>query len=125
MVWRNPLRPDRPQLQILGMCAKSLITIDPATKARTVISDLAQVRRICHSFQKKAMAPSYIYAHTWREGDLVVFHNQGVWHSITGQLGDVTGEKDCPENQKRLMWQCAMASGVPPEPFNAALKEWC
>ena len=40
-------------------------------------------------------------------GDLVIFHNQGVLHSITGQLKD----------EKRLMWQCIMASSAPPERY--------
>ena len=96
---------------------------------KTVIDDLTEVRRICHSLQKKVMAPSHIYAHAWREGDLVVFHNQGVWHTITGQLDDgedgygvADAEESYRDSHKRLMWQCTMASGVPPEPFNPALK---
>jgi alpha-ketoglutarate-dependent taurine dioxygenase len=58
------------------------------------------------------MRPNYIYTHDWQEGDLVIFHNQGVWHTITGQL----------EGSKRLMWQCTMASGTPPQPLNPALR---
>ncbi|RDW81910.1 hypothetical protein BP6252_03022 [Coleophoma cylindrospora] len=107
MVWRNPGRPDQPHLQILGNCVRSLVTTDPATGAKTVIDDLAETRKICRSLQKKTMAPEYIYAHAWEQGDLVIFHNQGVLHSITGQLGDT----------KRLMWQCTMASAAPPEAF--------
>ena len=52
------------------------------------------------------MRERYVYAHRWEKGDLVIFHNYGVWHSITGQIKDA----------KRLLWQCTMTSGTAPEP---------
>ena len=113
MVWKNPGLPSRPSLQILGMCVKALVTVDPNTGLKTRVDDLAEVRRICYSFQKRAMRPEYIFTHDWQEGDLVMFHNQGVWHTITGQL----------EGSKRLMWQCTMASGIPPQPCNDHVRE--
>jgi len=112
MVWQNPGLPLRPSLQILGMCVKALVTLNARTGITTRIDDLAEVRRICYSFQSKAMKPEYIYSHDWQEGDLAMFHNQGVWHTITGQL----------EGSKRLMWQCTMASGTPPQPCNNMLR---
>ena len=105
MAWRNPGRPNLPHLQIMGPCVHALHTTDRATGQITSITDLATVRSICHGLQRKVLSAEYIYAHAWREGDLVLFHNQGVWHSITGQL----------DGQKRLMWQCTMASGAAPE----------
>ena len=105
MVWKNPGCPDRPLLQILGCCVYALRTRDPVTGKIEEIKDLAEVRRIVYSFQKKAMSPEYIYAHAWEEGDLVIFHNKGVWHSITGNLDGV----------ERLLWQCTMESSTAPE----------
>lgn len=107
MVWRNPGRPAQPHLQILGACIHSLKTADPYRGEITTVDDVAEARRIFHTFMKKAMSAEFIYAHTWEEGDLVIFYNQGVLHSITGQLKD----------EKRLMWQCNMASSMPPERF--------
>jgi alpha-ketoglutarate-dependent taurine dioxygenase len=104
MAWHNP------HLQILGCCVHSLRTSNPKTGEVTVIDDLAETRRICYEMQKKVVRPDHIYAHAWEEGDLVIFHNYGVWHSITGQLG----------REKRLMWQVTMRSGREPE---AARKE--
>ncbi|PVH74280.1 alpha-ketoglutarate dependent xanthine dioxygenase [Cadophora sp. DSE1049] len=107
MVWRNPGRPSQPHLQILGACVRSLKTRDPLTRELSTMDDVDESRRICRSLMKKAMSAEYIYAHAWEEGDLVIFHNQGVLHSITGQLKD----------EIRLMWQCTMASSAPPERF--------
>ena len=109
MAWKNPGRPDQPHLQILGCCVHSLHTKDPKTGAAAVIDDLGEVRRVCYNLQKKVMKPQYVYPHRWEEGDLVIFHNYGVWHSITGQLGD----------SPRLMWQVTMKSGKEPEPVRA------
>ncbi|GAB7355487.1 hypothetical protein MBLNU459_g5982t1 [Dothideomycetes sp. NU459] len=108
MVWRNHGN-GQPHLQILGCCVWSLITTDPDTGKQSVIDDIEQVRAICHRLQSKVYEAENVYAHRWQKGDLVIFYNQGVLHSITGQLSTQT--------EKRLFWQCNMASGTPPEAF--------
>ena len=108
MVWRNPST-NAPSLQIAGCCVQALHTLEPTTNKTTTISDLAEVRRICRNLQKRALSPETVYAHRWREGDVVVFHNRGVMHSITGQLGR--------HEQNRLLWQCSMGSLTPVEGF--------
>lgn len=105
MVWTNPAT-GLPHLQIAGCCVYALSTVDPATGRTTVNADLGEVRRICHGLQSKVYAPENVYAHAWREGDLVMFHNRGVMHSISGQLAG------CEE--RRLLWQCNLASGMEP-----------
>lgn len=90
-----------------------LTTRDPATGTFTVIDDVEEVRKIVYHFQKRIWAAENIYAHRWEEGDLVVFHNRGVMHSITGQLAKHKED----ESKKRLMWQCTMTSGTPPAAF--------
>lgn len=110
MVWRNHGN-NRPHLQILGCCVHSLITTDPITGRRTVIDDVEKARKICHDFQSRVYLPENIYAHRWEKGDLVIFHNHGVLHSITGQLSGTL--------EKRLFWQCSMASGTRPQAYQS------
>jgi alpha-ketoglutarate-dependent taurine dioxygenase len=107
MVWLSPS--SSPSLQIAGCCVRALHTRDPATDKTITISDLAEVRRICRNLQRRALSPETVYAHRWREGDLVIFYNRGVMHSITGQLAQ--------HPQRRLLWQCSMASLTPVVPF--------
>lgn len=104
MAYTNPGLPSQPSLQIIGCCVHSLRTKDPATGQVTVMDDLAEVRKKVYELQKKAMKKKHVYAHRWEEGDLVIFHNYGVWHSITGQLGET----------KRLMWQVTMKTAKGP-----------
>ncbi|KAF4773743.1 TfdA family Taurine catabolism dioxygenase TauD [Colletotrichum scovillei] len=113
MVWRNPLNPDRPFLQVHGCCVFKLTTRDPVTGEVSVVDDVAKVREIVYGFQKRIWAAENIYAHRWEEGDVVIFHNRGVMHSITGQLAQYKED----EEKKRLMWQCTMTSGTAPQPF--------
>ena len=108
MVWKN-YGNGNPHLQILGCCVYSLITTDPTTGQKTVIEDVQEVRSICHKLQRKVYRPENIYAHDWKKGDLVLFHNRGAMHSISGQLSTYP--------DKRLMWQCSMASGAPATPY--------
>ncbi|KAI6835153.1 hypothetical protein KC340_g5635 [Hortaea werneckii] len=108
MVWKNPAT-GKPHLQILGCCVQALRTKDPKTGFVTTIDDLHEVRSICHSFQSRAYSPENLYAHRWQKGDLVIFHNRGVMHSTTGQLAK--------HPERRLLWQCNMASLTEPEAY--------
>ncbi|CAO2650232.1 Nn.00g015240.m01.CDS01 [Neocucurbitaria sp. VM-36] len=110
MVWKNPHN-GQPHLQVLGTCVYELHTTSPSTGEVTVMSDLQQVRHTVHKLLKKVYKPENIYFHRWREGDLVIFHNRGVVHSITGELSAPSGDED---QEKRLLWQCTMASGTEP-----------
>jgi alpha-ketoglutarate-dependent taurine dioxygenase len=75
-----------PHLWILGCCIYSLTTRDPKTGEKTLIDDIQEVRCVCHEFQSKVYAPGNIFTHDWQQGDLVLFHNRGIIHSISGQL---------------------------------------
>ncbi|KAJ5157222.1 uncharacterized protein N7482_008322 [Penicillium canariense] len=113
MVWRNPLNPDRPFLQFHGCCVYKLTTRDPHTGAITVLDNVEEVRKVVYNMQRKIYTARNIYAHRWEEGGLVVFHNRGVMHSITGQL--LKHKED--DDKRRLLWQCTMTSTKPPKPF--------
>ncbi|RDW91643.1 alpha-ketoglutarate dependent xanthine dioxygenase-2 [Coleophoma crateriformis] len=108
MVWENHGN-GKPHLQILGCCVYSLTTTDPATGKSTVIDDIHEVRRVCYALQSKVYAPENIFAHRWEQGDLVMFHNRGLLHSISGQLSRYPN--------RRLLWQCSMASGALPKAY--------
>jgi len=98
LVWTNPITGKR-ALMLHAYCVEGLI-IDGRR-----IDELAEVRRLLYALMRPAIAPARVYAHPWRPGDLVIFHNRGVWHSVVGSLkpGDV-----------RVYHQCNLASSEPP-----------
>lgn len=95
MCWKNPVS-GKLALQIhpSAICAIHL----PDGKKMT---DLKEVRELVHRLQRPAIAPKHVYTHDWEEGDLVLFNNQGVLHSVVGAFA--------PEEQ-RLFRQCNLAS---------------
>ncbi|ETN44309.1 uncharacterized protein HMPREF1541_10489 [Cyphellophora europaea CBS 101466] len=99
MVWKNP---------VTGQLA---LQVHPSVVRRihlkdgTVIDDLEQVRRIVHELQRPGIAPELVYAHDWEEGDLVLFNNHGVLHSVVGAFA---------EHEVRLFRQCNLAASEPP-----------
>jgi alpha-ketoglutarate-dependent taurine dioxygenase len=111
MVWRNPLNPERPFLQVSGCCVSKLTTRNPQTGEITIMDDVDQVRKVVYEMQRKFYVAENIYAHRWEEGDLVIFHNRGVMYSITGRLLDYKDDDD----KRRLLWQCTMTSATPPK----------
>ncbi|KAI1370210.1 sulfonate dioxygenase [Hypoxylon crocopeplum] len=104
LVFRNPGMPHRPHLIALGCCVYRLITTDPKTGEKTTIDDFKEAREKIHVLMKKAMKPEFVYVHRYQPDDLVMWHNRGVWHSVTGELGEA----------KRLMWQAAQGSSQSP-----------
>jgi alpha-ketoglutarate-dependent taurine dioxygenase len=98
LVWVNPVTRE-PALQLHGFCVEQLITDGKTT------TDLPACRRVLHDLMRPAIAPSKVYAHPWRSGDLVIFNNRGVWHSVVGSL---------LPTDKRVYHQCNLASSEPP-----------
>lgn len=97
LVWTNPVT-GRHHLQVHGCCIWKLETAKGT-------QELAQARETIHGLMKQQLTKERIYLHDWQKGDLVIFFNRGVWHSVTGQFG--------PEGH-RLMHQCNIASGADP-----------
>jgi len=79
LVWANPLT-GRQSLQLHAYCVEDLI-VDGQP-----IGDLAECRRLLYELMRPAIAPSRVYAHPWEPGDLVIFNNRGLWHSVVGSL---------------------------------------
>lgn len=111
MVWTNPVT-KKHHLQVHGCCIYKLHTKD-GSKTQTL--ELEDARKKVYSFMRPAIASKNVLAHPWRQGDLVIFFNRGVWHSVTGELKGMHGGSD----EKRLMHQCNIASGVDPVTIKA------
>lgn len=95
MCWKNPVT-GKLALQVHPSAIRKLHLVDG-----TVIEDLAEVREIVHRLQRPGIAPEYVYAHDWEEGDFVLFHNRGVLHSVVGAFA---------EEEVRLFRQCNVAA---------------
>ena len=108
---------DPSAVQILPLCWKNPVTgklalqVHPSAVRRlhladgTVIDDLEKVRDIVYRLQRPGIAPRRVYAHDWKEGDLVIFHNRGVLHSVVGAFA---------EDEVRLFRQCNIAGSTMP-----------
>ncbi|WPK26607.1 hypothetical protein PUMCH_003965 [Australozyma saopauloensis] len=106
MVWTNPVT-GKHHLQVHGCCLNKLHT---KTDSGVKTLDLEEARKKAHSMMRPAIASKNVLAHSWSQGDLVIFFNQGVWHSVTGELKGTHDGMD----EKRLMHQCNIASGRDP-----------
>lgn len=98
LVWVNPVTRE-PALQLHAFCVEELITDGRR------LGDLGECRRVLHDLMRPAIAPAKVYAHPWQPGDLVIFNNRGVWHSVVGALRP---------SDVRVYHQCNLASSEPP-----------
>ncbi|KAK8843520.1 hypothetical protein IAR55_007180 [Kwoniella newhampshirensis] len=101
LVWTNPVTGEK-SLQVHGACVWRLNLKRSTDDNPIVVNDIAQVRTIIYSLMRPGISPSRVYAHAWQDGDLVVFDNRSVWHSVMGQ-----------NFGHRLMHQCNLASSKP------------
>lgn len=99
MTWKNPVT-GKLALQIHPSAVRRIHCADG-----TVIDDLTRVRDIVYKFQRPAISPQYVYAHDWEEGDMVLFNNRGVLHSVVGAF---------KPDEVRLFRQCNLAASEPP-----------
>lgn len=95
MCWKNPVT-GKLALQVHPSAVQALHLADC-----TVIDDLKEVREIVHRFQRPGIAPDLVYAVDWEEGDMALFNNRGVLHTVTGSF--------LPE-EVRIFRQCNMAA---------------
>ena len=99
MVWKNPVT-GKLALQVHPSAVRRIHCADG-----TVIDDLKRVRDIVYKLQRLAISPQYVYPHDWEEGDLVLFNNRGVIHSVVGAF---------KPDEVRLFRQCNLAASEPP-----------
>lgn len=100
MCWRNPVT-GRLALQVHPSAVRKLHLADG-----TVIDDLSEVRERVHDLQRPGISPQRVYPHDWEQGDLVLFHNRGLIHSVVGAFA---------EDEVRLFRQCNIAGSKLPE----------
>jgi alpha-ketoglutarate-dependent taurine dioxygenase len=98
LVWVNPVTRE-PSLQLHAFCVEQLITDGRP------LGDLGECRRVLYDLMRPAIAPTKVYAHPWQPGDLVIFNNRGVWHSVVGALRPT---------DVRVYHQCNLASSERP-----------
>ncbi|KAL0952016.1 hypothetical protein HGRIS_008665 [Hohenbuehelia grisea] len=122
--WKNPVTGEL-HLQ-LHPCGVKELHIEPVPDASrrdealypdgAHLTDLEEVRRICYKWQRPGIAPNLVYPHDWREGDLMLFHNRGVMHSVVGKF---------TEDQIRVFHQCNFAtSDFPIGPNDDDIRRW-
>lgn len=99
MCWRNPVT-GKLALQVHPSAIEKLHLADG-----TVIDDLTTVREIVHRLQRPGIAPELVYAVDWEAGDIALFNNHGVLHSVTGSFA--------PE-EVRIFRQCNLAASEGP-----------
>ncbi|ODV62413.1 NEDD8-activating protein UBA3 ASCRUDRAFT_6993 [Ascoidea rubescens DSM 1968] len=80
MVWTNPTTGNH-HLQFHGSCAYKIINNKTGEEI-----PMEEARNLLQRFYRPAISPQNIYCHSWNEGDLVIFYNRGVSHSVTGDL---------------------------------------
>ncbi len=100
MLWRNPVT-GKLALQVHPSAVRKLHLADG-----TVLDDLKEIRETVHRLQRPGIAPELVYPHNWEEGDLVLFHNRGLLHSVVGAFA---------EDEVRLFRQCNIAASHFPE----------
>jgi xanthine dioxygenase len=98
LVWKNPLT-GKPSLQLHAYCVEELL-VDGRP-----VGDLGECRRLLYDLMRPAIAPARVYAHPWRDGDLVIFHNRALWHSVVGSMRP---------DDLRIYHQCNLAGSDPP-----------
>lgn len=99
MVWKNPVTGQH-ALQIHPSTVRKIHCADGR-----VVEDLEEVRSMVYELQRGGIAPEHVYAHDWEVGDLVLFNNHGVLHSVVGAFR---------EDEVRLFRQCNLAASQPP-----------
>lgn len=100
MVWQNR-ETGRYSLQIHGCCVEDLITDGVS------LGDVVKAREVVYSLMRPGIAPAHVYTHDWLEGDLAVFSNRSVWHSVVGTMTD---------EDSRIFHQCNLAGSNEPLP---------
>ncbi|KAL9062483.1 MAG: hypothetical protein Q9157_008882 [Trypethelium eluteriae] len=99
MTWKNPVTGEL-ALQIHPSAVRRI-----HLKDGYIIDDLERVREIVYRLQRPAISPAFVYPHDWEEGDLVLFNNHGVLHSVVGAFA---------EDEVRLFRQCNLSASAPP-----------
>ncbi|KAH9973306.1 taurine catabolism dioxygenase [Lactifluus volemus] len=95
--WKNP---------VTGALHFQRIADDVLYPDGAHLTDLKQVRDLLYQMQRPAISRAYwVYPHDWKEKDLVLFHNRGLFHSVVGTF---------QPDQVRAFHQCNLAASEDP-----------
>lgn len=72
----------RTALQIHGQAAWKLYLKDAPDAEERVIDDLAEVRAFMDGLMRHVIRPENIYAHHHSPGDVALWYNRALWHSV-------------------------------------------
>lgn len=98
LVWRNPVT-GQPCLQVHPCCVADLVV-----NGVPMGGDLPTIRAIIDALVRPGIAPSRVLAHDWAEGDLCIFSNRTVTHTVCGTLRPT---------DVRVYTQCNLAASDP------------
>ncbi|OQD85055.1 hypothetical protein PENANT_c011G02293 [Penicillium antarcticum] len=99
LAWKNPVT-GKLAMMVYPTCVRKI-----HLENGEILDDLVDIRERLYKLQRRAIDPCYLYTHDWEEGDLVLFNNHGVMHSIVGSF---------EEDEVRVFRQCNMAASRPP-----------
>ncbi|KAK1923876.1 taurine catabolism dioxygenase [Papiliotrema laurentii] len=112
--WKNPVTGEL-HVQV-HPCGAQALHIDPLPAGAKregalypdggEVTDLKEVRETLYKIQRPGIAPELVYPQDWDEGDLVLFHNRGLLHSVVGAF---------KPDQLRMFHQCNLAASDDPE----------
>lgn len=105
LVWRNPAT-GAPCLQVHPCCVADLV-VDGVPMG----GDLPTIRAIVDALVRPGIAPARVLAHDWAEGDLCIFSNRTVTHTVCGTL---------KPSDVRVYTQCNLAASDAPPVLSAA-----
>ncbi|KAJ5093186.1 hypothetical protein N7456_009047, partial [Penicillium angulare] len=100
MAWKNPVTGNL-SLQVHPAAIRKIHLADGR-----IIDNLKEARDIMYRLQRPAISPRYVYAHDWEDGDMVLFNNHGLLHTVVGSLRP---------DDIRIFRQCNLAASEPPE----------
>lgn len=114
LCWKNPVT-GALHVQV-HPCGAMALHVDPLPADTTPpadalypdgadVTDLKEVRELLYRIQRPGIAPGLVYAQDWDEGDLVLFHNRGLLHSVVGAF---------KPDQLRMFHQCNLAASDEP-----------
>lgn len=98
MVWKNRIT-GKYSLQIHGCCVHDLI-VDGIP-----MNDLKQAREKVYELMRPGIDPTRVYTHEWKPGDLTLFSNRSVWHTVVGTMN---------ADDVRVFHQCNLAGSEEP-----------
>ncbi|KAH9980626.1 taurine catabolism dioxygenase [Russula compacta] len=111
--WKNPVT-GALHFQVHSFAAQELL-IDPLLEGAqrdgalypdgAHLTDLKEVRDLLYKMHRPAIAPNLVYPHDWKEKDLILFHNRGVFHTAVGAF---------KPDQVRAFHQCNLAASDEP-----------